>query len=43
MILHKVCSYPQGLAQCKAFLEEHPSWKILKEVEKHRRSSQDGQ
>lgn len=28
----KVCSHPQGLAQCKAFLEEHPSWK-KKEVE----------
>ena len=28
----KVCSHPQGLAQCKAFLEEHSSWK-KKEVE----------
>ena len=27
-----VCSHPQGLAQCKAFLEENPSWK-KKEVE----------
>ena len=30
--IRKVCSHPQGLAQCKAFLEEHPTWK-KKEVE----------
>ena len=30
--IREVCSHPQGLAQCKAFLEEHPSWK-KKEVE----------
>ncbi len=26
-----VCSHPQALAQCKAFLEEHPSWKKKEE------------
>ena len=30
--IREVCSHPQGLAQCKAFLEENPSWK-KKEVE----------
>ena len=30
--IREVCSHPQGLAQCKAFLEEYPSWK-KKEVE----------
>ena len=30
--IKEVCSHPQGLAQCKAFLEENPSWK-KKEVE----------
>lgn len=27
-----VCSHPQGLAQCRQYLEEHPSWKKI-EVE----------
>ncbi|MDO4274686.1 MAG: prephenate dehydratase [Eubacteriales bacterium] len=25
-----VCSHPQGLAQCRKYLEEHSSWKIVK-------------
>ena len=28
--IREVCSHPQGLAQCKAFLEENPSWKRRK-------------
>ena len=28
--IREVCSHPQGLAQCKAFLEENPSWKRKK-------------
>lgn len=30
--IERVCSHPQGLAQCGKFLEEHPSWKKI-EVE----------
>ena len=37
--IKEVCSHPQGLAQCRAFLEENPSWK--KEGSgKHRRRGQ---
>jgi chorismate mutase/prephenate dehydratase len=25
----RVCSHPQGLAQCKKYLESHPSWKAV--------------
>lgn len=25
--IHTVCSHPQGLAQCKKYLEKHPDWK----------------
>lgn len=27
--IRTVCSHPQGLAQCKVFLEQHPGWKTL--------------
>lgn len=30
--IKRVCSHPQGLAQCKKYLEQHPSWKKV-EVE----------
>ena len=30
--IRRVCSHPQGLAQCKKYIEQHPSWKKV-EVE----------
>ena len=29
--IKKVCSHPQGLMQCKAFLEKHPDWEQITE------------
>ena len=40
--IREVCSHPQGLAQCKAFLEEYPSWK-KKEVENTAGAAKKGQ